>query len=78
MSFLDIAYKRNKISGLINTSKDLLPIIKKNNKFLDNYKLSTVLSEYKIENQSPHHADFDAKSTYQVALKLINEGKLKL
>ena len=78
ISFLDIAYKRNKISGLINTSKDLLPIIKKNNKFLDNYKLSTVLSEYKIENQNPHHADFDAKSTYQLALKLINEGKLKL
>ena len=45
ISFLDIAYKRNKISGLINTSKDLLPRIKKNKKFLDNYKLSTVLSE---------------------------------
>mgnify|MGYP001624402429 CR=1 FL=1 len=77
---LNMKILKSKGSNLIEVLKMLkdLKIEDVEKVFLDNYKLSTVLSEYKIENQNPHHADFDAKCTYQLALKLINEGKLKL
>lgn len=78
INFLETAYRRNNISELINTSKDLLPIVKRSNKFLDDYKLGTVLKAYGLENPKPHHANSDAKSTYQLAVNLIGKGKLKL
>lgn len=78
INFLETAYKRNGLPILLNTSKDLLPIIKRSNKFLEDYGLSTVLDEYGIENENPHHADGDAKSTWELAVKLVNLGKLKL
>ena len=78
LGFLNKAFEINHLSGLLNTSKDLLAIIKKRNKFLDNYQLNTVLSEYDIENENPHHADSDARCTWQLAAKLIEKGQLKL
>lgn len=60
----------NKIQETMITNKtiDILSIVKKKNKFLDNYRLQTVLKEYDIINEQPHNALCDAKAT----LELIN------
>ncbi len=55
---------------------DLLPIVKKRNRFIDNYRLSTVLAEYDITNSTPHHADSDAEATFALAEKLIENQDL--
>ena len=56
---------------LKNEIKDLLPAVKRKEKFLDNYKLQTVLSKYGIENKMPHNAVSDARATKELAMKLI-------
>ncbi|WP_461224018.1 type I-E CRISPR-associated endoribonuclease Cas2e [Lacticaseibacillus suihuaensis] len=57
---------------------DLTPVIKRHDKFLDNYKLGTVLAKYGIENAHPHDALADAEATMSLAKKLIETGRLKL
>ena len=64
------------MEGLKNRKKDLLPVIKRKDKFLDNYKLKTVLSKYGIENKNIHNALSDARATKELASKLIKKHAL--
>lgn len=71
IEFLDYAFKKVKLERKSNELVDLLAIVKKKNRFLDNYKLDTVLQAYGIENKQPHQALEDAKATFQLAEKLM-------
>lgn len=77
-SFLANGFRRVAQADLTNRRVDLLPIVKKTNKFLDNYRLETVLADYEIENTNPHHALADAEATLRLAGKLIENGILKI
>ncbi|KRM87623.1 type I-E CRISPR-associated endoribonuclease Cas2e [Lacticaseibacillus thailandensis] len=57
-----------------NRMIDLLPLVKKANRFMDNYRLSTVLETYQITNEHPHNSTSDARATLQLALQLIKKG----
>lgn len=63
---------------LTNSMKDLMPIVKRTNIFLDNYKLETVLKEYGIEDKQKHNASSDAKATFELADQLNKNGNLKI
>ncbi|KRM95469.1 3-5 exonuclease [Liquorilactobacillus aquaticus DSM 21051] len=77
-AFLEKGYKDTHELGLSNKIVDLMPVIKKTNKFLDNYRLKTVLEDYKISNLHPHRADSDAKATFELAIQLIKKQDLKI
>lgn len=70
-AFLNRDYRKCGMQELKNEIKDLLPVVKRKEKFLDNYKLQTVLSNYGIENKVPHNAVSDARATKELAMKLI-------
>lgn len=70
-AFLNRDYRKCGMQELKNKIKDLLPVVKRKEKFLDNYKLQTVLSNYGIENKVPHNAVSDARATKELAMKLI-------
>lgn len=76
--FLTTGFEKNAITELTNRRIDLLPLVKKTNQFLDNYRLMTILSNYSIENPSPHHALSDATATLKLATKLIENGDLQI
>lgn len=76
--FLSFNFKRMRLPDLSNEMLDLMPVIKKTNKFLDNYRLETVLKEYEIENSKPHHSLSDAKATLELANKLMKNGALPI
>ncbi|MFC6180755.1 exonuclease domain-containing protein [Lactiplantibacillus daowaiensis] len=57
---------------------DLMPLVKKDNPFLNNYRLQTVLDDYGLENETPHRALSDAKTTFELATKLIENKVLKI
>lgn len=75
--FLNRDYKNLGQRVFTNNLKDLLPIVKKNDVFADNYKLSTILSLHEIENKHPHNSLSDAKATMQLLEKLIENGKIR-
>lgn len=77
-SFLSMAFSKLGQNDLNNQMVDLMPVVKKADQFLDNYRLETVLREYHINNSSPHHALSDAKATLALALKLIKNGHLSI
>ncbi|MCI1985279.1 MAG: type I-E CRISPR-associated endoribonuclease Cas2e [Lactobacillus sp.] len=62
--------------GLANRFIDLMPIVKRTDKFLDSYRLTTVLKKYAIVNRQPHNALADAEATAKLAMKLIKNGRL--
>ncbi|MCI1942735.1 MAG: type I-E CRISPR-associated endoribonuclease Cas2e [Lactobacillus sp.] len=70
LQFLNAAFETNGLATIENESLDLLRMVKRKDKFLDNYRLETVLHKYNIENENPHNALSDAKATLQLALKL--------
>lgn len=74
--FIRIALMNSKLKLADNETKDLMLIIKKNDKFLDNYHLETVLKRYGIVNNNPHNALSDAQATFELALKLIENQQL--
>jgi CRISPR-associated protein Cas2 len=76
--FLDAAFRETGQNVLKNSFVDVMPIVKRSNEFLDNYRLETALNEYRIENKNPHHALEDARSTFMLASKLMKNGDLKL
>lgn len=57
---------------LKNKKYDLLKFVKKEKKYLDNYKLQNILDIYGIEKNLPHRALEDAKLTYELSMK-VNE-----
>ena len=77
-SFLNAAFIKANKQILSNRMIDLMPIIKKDQKFLDNYRLATVLKNYEIENDHPHKSISDAMATLNLALKLIKNDKLRI
>ncbi|SEM46732.1 CRISPR-associated protein Cas2 [Ligilactobacillus sp. WC1T17] len=77
MNFLQIACKKSGQDEITNHTIDLVPLVKKDDEFLDNYRLETVLREYGIKNENPHHALSDAKATLELAIQLVKNGRLK-
>lgn len=61
---------------LLNKTFDLLKFVKKEKMFLNNYKLTTVLQEYNIEEKVKHRALSDAEVTLKLAYKV--NGFLKI
>lgn len=76
--FLVNGFKKLEQPQLENKMVDLMPLVKKDNPFLDNYRLQTVLEDYEIEDEDPHRALPDAKATFVLATKLIENGVLKI
>lgn len=74
--FLSYGFKKINQPVLSNQMVDIMPVVKKSNKFLDNYRLSTVLEEYSIKNLEPHHALSDAQATFELGIKLMEKGYL--
>lgn len=70
IAFLQTAYRKNSQPELKNKVVDLMPIVKKERQFLDNYRLTTVLKEYGIKNSHPHDAVSDARATLELAIQL--------
>lgn len=77
-TFLNAAFIKTNKQIISNRMIDLMPIVKKDQKFLDNYRLATVLKNYEIENDHPHKSISDAMATLNLALKLIKNGKLRI
>lgn len=76
--FISTGRESNSMSELSNSKFDLLPLVKKIDQFLDNYRLTTVLASYSIENLEPHHALADARGTLMLAIKLIKNGDFQI
>ncbi|MFD1485328.1 type I-E CRISPR-associated endoribonuclease Cas2e [Lacticaseibacillus baoqingensis] len=57
---------------------DLMPVVKRVDRFLDSYQLGAVLKRYGIVNSQPHNALADAQATMRLALKLIKNGHLEI
>lgn len=72
--FLTTALQKVGKDEFTNPTRDLMPIVKTAQEFLDNYRLMTVLKAYQIENLNPHHALSDARATLSLAEKLIKNG----
>ena len=71
LNFLNREYEQYTELKLINKVIDLLPIVKKQCRFLDNYRLETVLQYFGIENFHPHNALEDARACIELYEKLI-------
>lgn len=78
LSFLNREYQKLNQNLFTNSTKDLLPVVKQVNKFLDNYKLESVLDKFDIYNPDPHNSLSDAKATLKLACKLIENDKLSI
>lgn len=70
IKFINKALKTMGKEPLTNKKYDLLKYIKKENKYLNSYKLENVLQEYQINKKVPHRALEDAKVTYELSEKV--------
>lgn len=71
IDFLNHALDEIGEDHISNSVKDIMPVAKKANMFLNDYRLETVLNYFKIENEHPHNALSDAIATLDLAKKLI-------
>lgn len=76
--FLHAACKQASLDSPANRVVDLAMLVKKDNEFLDNYRFATVLKEYEIDNTQPHNSLSDSIATYELAIKLIENGCLRI
>lgn len=76
--FLHAACKQVGLDLPTNRMVDLAMLVKKDNEFLDNYRFATVLKEYEIDNTQPHNSLSDSMATYELAIKLIENGCLRI
>lgn len=76
--FLHAACKQVGLDLPANRVVDLSILVKKDNEFLDNYRFATVLKEYEIDNTQPHNSLSDSMATYELAIKLIENGCLRI
>lgn len=76
--FLHAACKQAGLDSPANRVVDLAMLVKKDNEFLDNYRFATVLKEYEIDNAHPHNSLSDSIATYELAIKLIENGCLRI
>lgn len=77
IDFLEKALNDELSLSINNQVIDLMSLVKKKEKFLNDYKLKTVLQHYGIKNKRPHEAPSDARATYELALKLLKNGVLQ-
>lgn len=75
--FLTASFRKTRLASLVNNFYDLMPAVKNNNRFLDNYRLKTVLETYNIKNENFHNALADAQATCYLAEQLIKKGAFK-
>lgn len=78
LQFLNKTLDDHSFPILTNSYQDLLRIVKRKDKFLDNYRLETVLKKYGIVNEHPHNALSDAIATLDLAVKLNENGDLSI
>jgi CRISPR-associated protein Cas2 len=76
--FLTVAFEESGLPLMTNQLIDIMPTVKREQKFLDNYRLATVLEKYGIQNTQPHNSLADARATMALAAKLIENGQLKI
>lgn len=72
-TFLQSAVIKNNLIQFSNRMVDILPYVKRVDKFCDNYQLSTILTKYGIKNEEPHNSLSDAKATMELTNKLIEK-----
>lgn len=70
VEFLTAAMNRCGIQGLANPLYDLIKIVRKEQIFQTDYKLSTSLRSYGINKEVPHRALDDAKLIYELSRKV--------
>ncbi|MFB0918613.1 MAG: type I-E CRISPR-associated endoribonuclease Cas2e [Clostridiaceae bacterium] len=70
VNFINSELERLSKPKLNNKTIDLLKIVKKENMFLGNYKLTTVLKEYNIPFEFTHRSLNDTQLIYQLTKKL--------
>lgn len=68
--FLDFSLKRCGMEPLRNKTYDLMSAVKKENMYLKNYRLETVLKYYNLNHSVDHRALSDARKTYELAMKV--------
>ena len=76
IDFLNKFYERENLTKLTNKTLDLLLLVKKQQRFLDNYRLETVLQKFAIQNKQPHNALADARTYIDLYDKLMKKDKL--
>lgn len=70
IKFLNEALARENLPKIKNKVYDIMQYVKKENLFLKNYKLNTVLKTYGIEEEVPHRALEDARLEEKLILKV--------
>ena len=70
MKFINFALKKARQGTISNKTIDLLPIVKKENMYLSDYKLETVLKAYGDYEKVTHRALEDARQIYYLSKKL--------
>lgn len=70
IQFLNEALDRENLPKIKNKVYDIMQYVKKENLFLKNYKLKTVLNSYGIEEEVPHRALEDARLEEKLILKM--------
>lgn len=70
IEFLNKALEKMGKSAISNQIVDLRRLVKKENMFLANYKLETVLNAYGIDKKVPHRALADSKLIYELSTKV--------
>lgn len=70
IQFLNEALDRENLPKIKNKVYDIMQYVKKENLFLKNYKLKTVLNSYGIEEEVPHRALEDARLEEKLILKV--------
>lgn len=72
ISFINEVLKRLSYKPLTNSIYDMQKYVKREQPFLSNYKLETVLEAYGIDKHVPHRALEDARLIYELSTK-VNE-----
>lgn len=70
INFINFSLKKIGKQELRNNVIDLLPIVKKEDMYLKNYKLETVLNFYGIKGKVIHRALSDARQIFELSKKL--------
>jgi CRISPR-associated protein Cas2 len=70
ISFINTELLKLQRKQIRNKSFDLMRFVKKENMFLENYRLETVLKEYGIHRETRHRALIDAQVTYELSKKV--------
>lgn len=79
INFINQSLHKNKLRPIKNQTIDLMRLVKKENRLLEDYKLQTVLKAYGIDKNVPHRALEDAKLIYELSTKVnIFQEKIKI